>query len=118
LGRGVGPTQAREKRQSVKLFHDLSLSVKNYKYYVDFAADLGCRRISSDSSKLILRKLQNHTCVGRSSDLPGFSFLPIPVSEQWIEGAETPNGLTAAGTVADFHGIPYYPKWDQNNTQI
>jgi len=44
---------------------------------------------------------------GRSSDLPGSGFLPIPASEQWIEGAETFDELTAAGTVADLHGIPF-----------
>jgi len=70
----------------------------------------GLEESFEDSSELILRKLQNRTCIGRSSDLLGFQ-LPSHSneSEQWIKGLKRLIELTAAGTVADFHGIPYYP---------
>jgi hypothetical protein len=60
--------------------------------------------------QFIHRKLQNPQGIGRSSDslrlfsTPSRSFW----DEQW-HFVETFKELTAAGTVAGLHGIPYYP---------
>jgi len=45
---------------------------------------------------------------GRSSDSSGLRAFPKRVF-QWLADVTSPagDGLTAAGTVADFHGIPF-----------
>jgi hypothetical protein len=50
-------------------------------------------------------KLFHH---GRSSDFPGFDFLPISALQTVeFELVKSQIGITAAGTVPDFHRIPF-----------
>jgi hypothetical protein len=56
--------------------------------------------------------LQTLTAIGRSSDLLRF-YTAFPTAGKRSVAKEVQNWLkelTAAGTVADLHGIPYYPQ--------
>lgn len=60
--------------------------------------------------QFIHRKLQNPQGKGRSSDLLRlFSTPSRPFGDRQWHSVETFKELTAAGTVAEFHDIPYYP---------
>lgn len=60
--------------------------------------------------QFIHRKLQNPQGSGRSSDLLRlFSTPSRPFGDGQWHSVETFKELTAAGTVAGFHDIPYYP---------
>ena len=62
---------------------------------------------TSNNQHPVHRRLQNLMCIGRFSDLPLF-LAPSP-SSKMKSGIvlKTFSGITAAGTVADFHDIPF-----------
>ena len=67
-------------------------------------------RARLSDKQFILRKLQNPQGKGRSSDLLRlFSTPSRPFGDEQWHSVETFKELTAAGTVAEFHDIPYYP---------
>ena len=61
--------------------------------------------IAALSVALVPEGLQLNSLFGRSSDLPEPVAFPYGWAVQWL-GWQALRGLTAAGTVADSHGIP------------
>ncbi len=67
--------------------------------------------LQNAGSTAFLPKAMNQTRDGRSSDSPGFGAFPSAEAESGLDAKNcnsmSSSRITAAGTVPDFHRIPY-----------